>query len=299
MSRLEKKCLYASTGAHALIALLLFGAPLIWVSQRHETVTLPVLTFIPSRLVDGAMSGGGSPTATTPAAAAPEKPAEPIQLAPPPAEKEQAAPPKPDPEPAPREAVKPPPKETPKKSGEPVASTKKTVPPKKSASPSKPVKHRVEISTVRDTTASSKPSAAEMRRAAEESARAVQAQYASKFKSVLGAISEGMSKGTSIESPGPGGEAFADYGQFVEMFYRKAWSQPDDVADELATVRVNVVILRDGTVDSFEITKRSGTAALDNSISRLENLNFIAPFPEGAKDARRTFIINFNLKADR
>jgi TonB family protein len=116
--------------------------------------------------------------------------------------------------------------------------------------------------------------------------------------SVLGAIGAGISSGTSIEAFGPGGEATADYAQFVEFFYRRAWSQPAEVDDDLATVKATVVIRRDGTVESFRITKRSGNATLDNSVQRLENLRSVEPFPEGARDERRTFVLNFNLKAE-
>jgi TonB family protein len=108
-----------------------------------------------------------------------------------------------------------------------------------------------------------------------------------------------MSTGTSIDVPGPGGEAYADYGAFVELFYRKAWSPPSDLSDDRATVRATVVILRSGKVESFRITKNSRIAALDNSVERLRNLNFVAPFPEGAADEKRTFIINFTLQAER
>src|SRR5688572_22116091 len=81
MTRLEKKCFLASAGAHGLLALLLALGPMLWVAKRPE-VTLPVLNFIPSRLVDGATGGGGSPTARSMPAPAPPAPAQPLTLAP-------------------------------------------------------------------------------------------------------------------------------------------------------------------------------------------------------------------------
>jgi TonB family protein len=160
-----------------------------------------------------------------------------------------------------------------------------------------PRKKRIELSFARDTERTSKNSAADARRQTAR-AEAARSQYATKVGSVLGAIGAGISSGTSIEAFGPGGEATADYAQFVEFFYRRAWSQPAEVDDDLATVKATVVIRRDGTVESFRITKRSGNATLDNSVQRLENLRSVAPFPEGARDERRTFVLNFNLKAE-
>jgi fido (protein-threonine AMPylation protein) len=39
---------------------------------------------------------------------------------------------------------------------------------------------------------------------------------------------------------------------------------------------------------------------VDHSIqATLDRVTFVAPFPEGAKDSQRTFIINFSLKAKK
>jgi TonB family protein len=98
--------------------------------------------------------------------------------------------------------------------------------------------------------------------------------------------------------PGPGGEAYANYADFVEMFYRGKWSPPSDLADNKAVVSASVVILRSGKVASFTIVKRSRNAALDDSVDRLRKLDFVAPFPEGARDEKRTFNINFILHSE-
>jgi TonB family protein len=108
------------------------------------------------------------------------------------------------------------------------------------------------------------------------------------------------SSSTSVEIPGPGGEAFASYKQVVKSIYTQAWIEPRDVEDDSATVQVSVTILRNGTVADARITKPSGNTAVDASIRRLlESVTFVAPFPVGSKDEKRPFTINFNLKAKR
>lgn len=294
MTRLYQKCLLASTGAHALLALLLITAPLIWVSQRHPLpISGPTLTIMPTRLVDGATSGGGSPTAKGEPAPALPQVAEPAPPAPAPKVEEA---PKPEVKRAVREEAKAPAKPETSTKGKPVASKEPTKPQEKGEAA--PGKKKIEISLARDTSGSSKRSSAEARRRAEAAAQAAGARYSSAVRSVVGAIGAGMSSGTSIEAFGPGGEATADYAQFVEFFYRQRWSQPAETADKRAVVKARVVIRRDGTVDTFKIIQPSGNATLDASVDRLKNLRFVAPFPEGATDTFRTFTINFNLKEE-
>jgi len=65
-------------------------------------------------------------------------------------------------------------------------------------------------------------------------------------------------------------------------------------------VKVKVVIARDGAVISDAIITRSGIPSLDKSVDNaLRRVQQLPPFPEGAKQTQRTFIINFNLKAKR
>ena len=61
-----------------------------------------------------------------------------------------------------------------------------------------------------------------------------------------------------------------------------------------------MTIGRDGSVISSRILNPSGDSRVDNSVRRtLDRVTFVAPFPDGAKEKDRTFIINFNLKAKR
>ena len=66
------------------------------------------------------------------------------------------------------------------------------------------------------------------------------------------------------------------------------------------TIKVSVTIASDGTVISARIITPSGDASVDASVQRtLDRVTYIAPFPEGATEKERTYIINFNLKAKR
>jgi len=64
-------------------------------------------------------------------------------------------------------------------------------------------------------------------------------------------------------------------------------------------VTARVVIARDGSVVSAEIVERSKAPALDQSVtSALGRVTTIGrPFPEGSTDERKTFLIEFDLKA--
>ena len=70
MSRLQKKCLMASTGAHILLAVALLVGAAFAGRHKDEEELPPMMTLIPSRLVDAMASGGGNPNVTAPAAAA-------------------------------------------------------------------------------------------------------------------------------------------------------------------------------------------------------------------------------------
>jgi TonB family protein len=307
MSRLEKKCLLASAGAHGTLALLLFLWPLLLVT-KHSSEIIPPLMLVPAHIIDGIMASGGNPKATAPPAPAP-------------------APPRPAPAtpavPLPKPEVAPPPKpqrkviqEEPEAPAKPATRrVRDALPDKKLArveeadesqesTSTKPGRRKIQLSFERESGSTQKsPSAsdskADSKARAEAAAHAVQA-YQSRLNGVLGAIAQGVSGGTAIEVPGPGGEVYADYTQYLQLAYKRAWTPPDDLADELATVKVRVVVARSGNVLSFHVVKYSGISALDRSVERLKQaVPFIAPFPEGAQDAQRAFLVSFNLKSYR
>jgi len=304
MSRLERKCMVASAVSHAVLMLVVIVGPAFLVAKKPAD-NLPILKVIPNRLTDEAMFGGGNPLAKPPTTPGFETP----KAVPPPA-------PVPDP-----------PKVT-----LPVAIQPATIvgPQKESAKPVKPAPEPIavmELST--RSTGKSKPEikvdprivprtpkdVADARaRAAEEEAKAVeraQARAAAearqqairKFsRSLDGAassLSDNLSQGTTVEMPGPGGAAYANYGQAIKSIYDAAWVAPTESAGDATSVQVEVVVARDGSVMSDRIVKRSLDTTLDRSVQKaLDRVRAggLPPFPEGSRDTRRIFIINFNLK---
>jgi TonB family protein len=114
------------------------------------------------------------------------------------------------------------------------------------------------------------------------------------------AIEKNASSATTVEMPGEGSVSYANYASVVKSVYERAWRTPDDASDDDANTKVSVTIGSDGTVISSRILNPSGDARVDASVQQtLDNVNFVAPFPDGAKEKQRTFIINFNLKAKR
>ena len=100
--------------------------------------------------------------------------------------------------------------------------------------------------------------------------------------------------------PGDSSAAYANYASVVKSIYEQAWMPPDDAANDDANTKVSVTIASDGTVITARIIGASGDSGVDATIQRtLDRVTFIAPFPDGAKEKERTYIINFNLKAKR
>ena len=100
--------------------------------------------------------------------------------------------------------------------------------------------------------------------------------------------------------PGTSTESYANYAAAVKSKYESAWIPPEDTANDDANVKVSVTIARDGSVITARILDRSGDGKVDASVQRtLDRVTFVAPFPDGAKEKERTFIINFNLKSKR
>jgi protein TonB len=271
MNRLAKKCLIASAGLHLLLFVILLVGP-AFLAEKNAAIDMTVLDVIPSKLVDELMSGGGNPNAQPPPPAPLPEPVKP--------------------QPQPETFVKPePPQKEPPKTAKP-----EPIPDDKPARKPLP-----KISTTLVTRSDTDPKVREQAKAeAQARARAEAAKLAAAFQSAARSLKEGLSSSTTVEMPGPGGEAYANFAQVVKSVYEQAWIAPEDVADENATTKVSVTIARDGTVISARIIRDSGNVPVDKSVqATLLRVKFIAPFPEGAKEQQRTFMINFNLKAKR
>ena len=292
MTRVEQKCLLASAGTHFVLLLLLFSAPWLLISKR-KALNEQILTFLPSFAVDSSKISGGSPTVT-------QAPA-PLPSAPTPQPVAQAEPP-----PATPKTIEPPSKvEAPKPETieESAKKPKKADPKPELAETSKKAKNSdFKPSFVEsDSSQKNKKDNATASAKAQEQARARAAQqaFAAKISQSLKALGVGLSTGTSIEVPGPGGAAFADYRLIVEAMYMHAWVVPQEVDDESAVVRAKIVIRRDGTVISATIVKPSNNRAVNRSVDRALELKKIQPFPEDSKDSERLFYLNFDLKTKR
>jgi TonB family protein len=282
MSRLYKKCFFASGGVHVLLALILIVCPAFLVSNPKPSDVQPI-TFIPDILTPSAFSGGGRPDADRPAAPTPVTPA--------PAPAPAPATPPPQPKPAVKEVAPP------KTTEESLEVTKDT----------KPTKRKPEVSTKAVVIKpKNKPSAddtaAEDRQARER--EATRNRLASAFDHAAGNIKSGTGSAAKVygsRGPGGGGPSYAGYASWVLTIFDKAWVAPDDASSEDATAEVKVTIASDGTVVAKRIIKRSGDAAVDASVQRaLDKVDNIGrPFPEGMDEKEHTYIIPFNMKTKR
>jgi TonB family protein len=114
------------------------------------------------------------------------------------------------------------------------------------------------------------------------------------FKNAALKLKKNLSPGTTIDMPGNSSVAYANYASAVRSIYDEAWTLPAHVASDEEITKVSV---SDGTVVSASIVTPSGDANVDASVQRtLERVKFIAPFPEGAAEKERTYVINFNTK---
>ena len=302
----DKKCIAISAGSHLLlIAALCLGAAM---KSPAPAVNLPVLEFIPDQAVEDALAGGGGSPPPAAAPAAPSLPApEPVQPpSPPPAPKVPEKAPEPEPEPVRPKVVekKPEPSLEPaaKKPKETIKVEKKETRAAEPAADRRP-KIQPNLKVVQaDKTSVEKQRQAEenRRRAAAEAAAAAARARNDAIARVSSSLQQSFSGGTEIFSPGSGSGAYASYGQIVKSKYHHNWTPPAELNDDSATAEAKVVILRDGSVKSATVTKRSRHPSLNSSVERALQLRSLGvPFPEGSNDSERTFLIRFNLKARR
>ncbi len=299
MNRLQKKCLIATVGFHLLLVLtILFGAAFF--TSRPKPDETQLLTVIPANLIDAAFNSSvkaAQPPAPTPVVSPQPQPTpappQPQPTPTPPQSKAEVAPPTPTP-PTPTlvqrvEKLFTP--ETPK------LPPDDTMPVEK---PTKPQPHKINVDLTRQVVRSvpketPDTSDADAREAAKEERRRAKA-----IAAAARAIKDNASSATTVEMPGAGSVSYANYASVVKSVYEQAWTPPDDTSSDDANTKISVTIGSDGTVISSRILDASGDTRVDASVQRtLDRVTFIAPFPDGAKEKERTFIINFNLKAKR
>ncbi len=325
MDRMQKKCLTASASLHGFLVLLLVFGSAFFVA-KEKPISYPKLQFVPSKFVESALAGGGgNPNIARTDDVQKGSPDAPKQLINPPAEAarpQQPTPPAPEPEPQPAKAE---PKKTEKKvtepKPEPATTSKKPAPkatetakPKVSDKPA-PTKPRIDLSALKPVTRTSddkrKAQAEEEAResarqeaAAVASANAARQRLAKQFGKAAGDLQRGFASGTKVDVGGPGGEAYANYGAFVQQAYQDAWKSQTKLFNELndddfAAV-VQVVITREGRVVQARITDRSPSAVMNRCVQRaLDAVRNLPPFPAHITDSERAFTIEFNLKTNR
>jgi TonB family protein len=326
MSRLEKKCFFASAGTHAMLLVALFVGPALMMS-RNKDLNLPVLTFLPGMAVDEMVVSGGSPTATAPPAPAPTvkevaPPAPPqvpvVETPPPPATRkiiEHEPPPKVEEKKAPHKSKPEPEAEVVKKSDssknnlntKPKNQKKtETAKPEESQDASsaseKPARKKIQPSFVEakeDKEGAAERANAKARADAAAAHEQAQRAFADQVQKSLARLGSGLSSGTSIDVPGPGGAAYANYGLIIKGIYAGRWTPPAELNSDSLVVKARVVVKKDGTVIEARIATRSGNRTMDSSVDRALNIRSLPPFPEGAKDAERVFNIDFDLKTKR
>ena len=290
MNRLQKKCLIATAGGHLLLILVLVFGSAFFVTHETKPDNSQVLDVIPANIVEAAFNSG----VRNPRPPAPT-PVQPVQ------------PPQTDPLPPPKPVVtpQPQPKPEPVKQQEPVpVKLQKPVPddiksPEPEPKPVKPAKPKIEVNlnqVTRSTPSASETKAAEARREAQQQAKA----RADAFNKAIATIDKNASSATTVEMPGTSSVSYANYASVVKSIYERAWTPPNDTSSDDANTKVSITVSSDGSVITSHIIDPSGDSRVDASVQRtLDRVKFIAPFPDGAKEKEKTFIINFNLKAKR
>lgn len=291
MERLHKKCLIASSCMHLFLMLLvLLGSAFFVQTEKKKITDQPRLRVVPTRLIDGAMAGGGGNPKLAPSDDVQKGQTLTPPVAPP-------KPPEPKPQPPKQTKVTPkPPKPTPEKP--PKDEPRETVKPNPNA---RTALEPLALKPVVRPEAQKRAEQAEAARKAAEKEAKEWAEANGKLAKQIGRTAEslqsGFAHGTKVEVWGTGGAAYADYALYVKSVYDDAWDEYNELSDDTSTAVVKVVIARDGHVISAYIERRASNSGLNRSVQRaLNKVKVLRPFPEGAKDDQRTFIINFNYK---
>ncbi|MGZ4972635.1 MAG: energy transducer TonB [Limisphaerales bacterium] len=303
MTRFEKKCLVGAAGLHGLLVVI-FVATAAFQGEPPKQTIVPI-TWLALQTTDkpGLMAGNPNATPTavkaqTPAAKPPEPAAQP-----------QPEKPQPRSEPTPPKVQADPPPKPHKHSVEPdITPVHHTVSEPVNPKSWKPRLRsaddiKVDISTPKTKTTRHQTSSTSNEEADARAQAAAQRRTAREIGQALSGLASSIPKGTAkatvFDLPGQGGgAAFVDYRTALFSAYYNAWNCPPDVDNDLSSVEVKVVVARNGSVISAEITKKSSDSSLNRSVQRaLDAVQKLPPFPEGTKDDQRSFKLRFNVKA--
>lgn len=296
MNRLRKKCYAFSAGVHALlIAAVVFG--LAFATSKQPVRATRVITMS----IDGAPPLGLKADPTTARRVETSQPAQPT---PPTPEPQQPSPPQPPQPPTPSQPDPPTPRHVEK-------ATPKTVEKTTPKGPDKVTPRAVDKSANKTAPKeNSRPKPNISTKVVERpnpnvpNAKSGGPSHATKLASLInpnavGSLRGQMSDGVNPISFTPGASSYSGYEGLVVQIYQEAWKAggwPRQFYTEMVTVRV--VILKDGSVKSAAVVKRSGRAPLDETVQRAINtVQAIGrPFPAGVKETQQTFTINFEMR---
>jgi TonB family protein len=311
MTRFETKCLVGAAGLHGVLLGTILATAAFRTEPPKQSVTPISWIALQTSDTPGLMKGNPDARPTVAKQQPPAaQPAEPV--AQPQPEKPQPQPEKVEPrsEPTPPKVQSDPPPKPHRHSVEPdLTPIHKTesepLNPKSWKSRVKSANDiKVDLSTKVKTshhttrTSSSSDDEAEARAQA-----AAQRRTAQSIGRTLGDLAKGINKSAAkadvFDLPGQGGNAaFVDYRTALFSAYYNAWTCPQEVDSDLAAVEVKVVVARNGSIISAEITRKSSDGSLNRSVQRaLDAVSKLPPFPEGSTDEQRSFKIRFNVKA--
>ena len=267
MNRLQKKCAIVSAGLHLLLLLVLFVGPGFLPSSDAPALT--PIDWVPVKIVEGKLAGGGNPNANPPPPA-PPAPTPPAPVAPP----------------TPPVKIEQPKQDLPKPA---VVKLEKPIP---TLTP-KPVKQTPQVSTVLVTGKPTDKTAAKPTSNSKDDERR---HIADQLGRAATGLRNNLAPTTTIDlrGPGGGGETYAGVEQAILSVYDRAWISPEGMDASEAVVEVSVTIEADGTVSSSHITTSSGDARVDKSVQQA--LDRVSSIP-GWDGKRRTVEFSFKSRA--
>jgi colicin import membrane protein len=292
MNRLQKKCVIGTVGIHLLLLVILIVGPAFY-NQQPKMDDTQVLDMIPANLVDAAVNSGvqGAQPPPMPKPVTPQPPQQ-QQLFPPP---KIVQPPTPAPAPTPA----PEPVRTPSPSllkefedyfkSKPEPAVKPDLTPEKKPTESTQPKIQISLNKV-------------SRNSVKNTGQENTAQNQRAVNNALRSLSHSLSSATTVDMPGNSSAAYASYASVVKSVYEQALRSnlPSQVAGNSEVTKVRITIANDGTVISSEVISPSGDPAWDDAVQRtLDQVKFIAPFPDGAAEKQRQYTLNFNPEVER
>jgi protein TonB len=279
MNRNQKKCLAQSTLIHALVLGGVFSSIVIQPSPEPPK-PMPLQLASASR-VEAIL-------------AAQSKQADPIEPLPepePPAQ-EKVVQPEPKPEPKPKQQAKP-------KVEQP--KVKQETKPKPKAEPKpKPKPEKKVIKPNLERVTRSNPLTSVKTEKTVTPQPDPTAQFQNTVQQKLSSIRQNLSATSTIQAPSNVGSPVDSerYARWVRESYENAWNRPDAAQRDNSTVKVRVLVKRDGSIISANIISKSGDLLLDQSIQRaLDLVKKLPRFPDGIQEPQMEFTINFNLKS--